>query len=65
MAEYIATEDMATPEYLKTAEIDVGDLCYTVGLFRFIFGKKTNLPLVHSGNIALFPPLGERSRSGM
>jgi hypothetical protein len=60
MAEYIRTETMATPDFLEAAEINVGDLCYTVGLFRFIFGTKTNLPLVHSGNIALMPPAGER-----
>jgi hypothetical protein len=32
-----------------------GDFCYTVGLFQFMTGKRRNLPVVHSGNIALLP----------
>ena len=34
---------------------DCGDLTYTIGLFRLLSGKKRNLPVVHSGNIALLP----------
>jgi hypothetical protein len=34
---------------------ECGDFCYTVGLFQFMGGKKRNLPVVHSGNIALLP----------
>lgn len=30
-----------------------GDLCYTVGLFSFLAGEWKNVPVVHSGNIAL------------
>lgn len=30
-----------------------GDLCYTVGLFSFLSGDWKNVPVVHSGNIAL------------
>jgi hypothetical protein len=32
-----------------------GDLCYTIGLFQLLAGKKRNLPVVHSGTIALLP----------
>lgn len=34
---------------------ECGDFCYTVGLFQFLSGKRRNLPVVHSGNIALLP----------
>jgi hypothetical protein len=34
---------------------DYGDLTYTIGLFRLLSGKKRNLPVVHSGNVALLP----------
>lgn len=33
--------------------VDVGDICYSIGLFRYVSGEKRNLPLVYSGNIAL------------
>ena len=39
---------------------DVGDFCYTVGLFRHVYGEKINLPFVHVGNLAVVPPPGER-----
>jgi hypothetical protein len=35
--------------------IGVGDLTYTVGLFRLMTGKKKNLPVVHMGSIAMVP----------
>jgi hypothetical protein len=34
---------------------ECGDFTYTVGLFRLLSGKRRNLPVVHSGNIALLP----------
>ena len=40
---------------LKPNNFECGDLCYTVGLFQFLSGKRRNLPVVHSGNIALLP----------
>lgn len=46
------------PDLMKSSlgeYIDVGDMCYTIGLFRLIKGEKRNLPVVHSGNIALLP----------
>jgi hypothetical protein len=33
----------------------IGDLCYAVGLFRVMHGQTRNLPVVHSGNLALLP----------
>jgi hypothetical protein len=35
--------------------IGIGDICYTIGLFHLLAGKKRNLPIVHTGNIALLP----------
>lgn len=58
-AAYVKTEAFLTPEKLAKEGIDVGDICYTVGLFRFVYGQKRNLPLVHTGNIALLPPPAE------
>jgi hypothetical protein len=36
-------------------EIGIGDTCYAVGLFRLLAGSKRNVPIVHTGNIALMP----------
>jgi hypothetical protein len=35
--------------------IDIGDFCYTIGLFRRVSGNKRNLPVVHFGTIAMIP----------
>jgi hypothetical protein len=35
--------------------LGVGDIAYVVGLFHFVHGKKRNLPVVHTGHIALLP----------
>ena len=58
-AHYFLEHDLITPDKMQDDEFDVGDFCYTVGLFRYIYGKQINFPLVHSGNIALMPPKGE------
>ena len=42
-----------TDEILKSLEIGVGDVCYTVGLFRLLAGDQKNIPVVHTGNLAL------------
>jgi Trypsin-like peptidase domain len=34
-------------------DVDVGDVCYLIGLFRYVTGKNRNLPLVYVGNVAL------------
>lgn len=35
--------------------IGIGDLTYTIGLFRLMSGEKRNLPIVHLGSIAMVP----------
>jgi hypothetical protein len=40
---------------VRQLEIGVGDMCYAVGLFRLMAGSERNLPIVHTGNIALMP----------
>ena len=32
--------------------VGIGDLCYTIGLFRVLAGNQKNLPVVHFGTIA-------------
>jgi hypothetical protein len=32
--------------------VEVGDVCYTAGLWRLLAGNERNLPVVHTGNIA-------------
>ncbi len=44
-----------TSDKLYDEDVGIGDLCYTMGLFRLLAGKKRNLPIVHTGNIALLP----------
>jgi len=40
---------------IEENNIGIGDNCYTIGLFRLMFGKMRNLPIVHTGNIAMVP----------
>jgi hypothetical protein len=35
--------------------IGCGDFCYAVGLFRLMQGNRRNLPIVHTGHIAMMP----------
>jgi hypothetical protein len=35
--------------------LGIGDIAYVVGLFHLVHGKKVNLPVVHTGHIALLP----------
>ena len=39
----------------KAKEFGPGDLVYTVGLWKFLHGKKRNLPFVHVGHIGMIP----------
>lgn len=57
---YLREDMIGTREALAAESIDVGDLCYTVGLFHLVHGQTRNMPMVHSGSIALMPPEGER-----
>ena len=54
-ATYISEEQILTNEIRKQFFIGIGDECHTVGLFRLLAGEKRNLPIVHTGNIALLP----------
>jgi hypothetical protein len=58
-AAYITEGVLGRQEAIGELQIDVGDFCYTVGLFHYFYGDQRNYPLVHSGNIALMPPPGE------
>jgi hypothetical protein len=51
---YIPETDFMSEEVCKEHGIDVGDLCYTVGLFRYLTGNDRNLPVVFTGNVALW-----------
>ncbi|MGE5562087.1 MAG: hypothetical protein ACM3ZV_02125 [Bacillota bacterium] len=49
-------EDFPLTDSLRDEEnVGFGSTCYAVGLFRVHPGKKRNLPVVHTGNIALMP----------
>jgi hypothetical protein len=39
----------------KEHSFECGTFCYTVGLFQLLSGKRRNLPVVHTGNLALLP----------
>jgi hypothetical protein len=49
---YLPDERLLNSEKLSAEDVGVGDLCYTIGLFRLMAGKLRNLPVVHTGNIA-------------
>jgi hypothetical protein len=36
-------------------DLGIGDIAYVVGLFHLMTGKNVNLPVVHTGHIALLP----------
>jgi hypothetical protein len=46
---------VASEATLKEWGIGTGEMCYVVGLFQFMYGKKRNLPVVHTGNLASLP----------
>ena len=37
------------------AQLGIGDIAHVVGLFHLVTGKNVNLPVVHTGHIALLP----------
>jgi hypothetical protein len=47
----------APPGYriVPSDNVGIGALTYTVGLFRLLSGKQRNLPIVHSGSVAMLP----------
>jgi hypothetical protein len=44
---------LADKKTILEERIGTGDICYAVGLFQLLAGKKRNLPIVHTGNLAL------------
>ncbi len=52
---YFAESGIVRDSYIDQGYVGIGDQCYTIGLFRFHSGKERNLPVVHTGNIALLP----------
>lgn len=52
---YLSQDYLIDDAYISANDIGIGDACYTIGLFRLLAGKKRNLPVVHTGNIALVP----------
>ena len=51
----LARDCLLTPEIAKERSVGTGDECYIVGLYRLLYGKKKNQPVVHSGNLAMLP----------
>lgn len=50
------SDDTALTETTKASEsVGCGSACYAVGLFQLMQGRKRNLPVIHTGNIALMP----------
>lgn len=46
---------LLTKEITEEKRIGIGDEVHIVGLYRLAYGKKRNLPVVHSGSIAMVP----------
>ena len=51
----VPTHMLLPEKRLGVGDMGPGDLTYTVGLFTYLSGKRTNVPLVHTGHIAAFP----------
>lgn len=51
----IPNELLVTNDDVLEHNIGIGDVCYTIGLFFVLAGKRRNIPVVHTGNIALTP----------
>ncbi len=58
--QYLSDDALLKPESFSAEGVGIGSLSYVIGLFRFIQGKEKNLPIVHAGNVALMPPIGEK-----
>lgn len=57
---YITSDMALTDEWTRREDMGVGMFCYAVGLFRLVQGRKRNLPVVHTGHVALMPSADER-----
>lgn len=56
-AKYMNIPDhmILTDDRVEKFKIGIGTDAYVVGLFRMLTGNKRNLPVVHTGNIAMVP----------
>lgn len=52
---YFPTAGFLSEEKKVSKEIGAGDLAYVVGVFALLYGKRANIPAVHTGHIILFP----------
>lgn len=52
---YLPDAFVLRADAIESGVFGIGDLTYTVGLFRLLSGMKRNLPIVHAGSIALVP----------
>ncbi|MFO1144099.1 MAG: hypothetical protein U1E59_17330 [Amaricoccus sp.] len=52
---YINEDEFLGGRHIGMDAVTIGDVAYTVGLFRLMAGKRANLPVVHSGAISLLP----------
>lgn len=50
-----STDGVLVTDPPDIAQLGAGDLAFVVGLFHLHRGELSNLPIVHSGNIALMP----------
>jgi hypothetical protein len=51
---YFFEDDILNDQMAKDEFIDIGDYCYTVGLFRYMSGYRRNDPVLFSGHIAFW-----------
>jgi hypothetical protein len=49
------TKYFATSFKVDSKDFGAGDAAHVIGLFKRVYGKKRNLPVVYSGNIAMMP----------
>jgi hypothetical protein len=55
---FLPKDMMATDAIVNHPQLGVlgvGDLTYTIGLFRLMSGERRNLPVVHFGSVAMMP----------
>ena len=52
---YLPYELVLDADGLARRPIGIGDLTYTIGLFKLLHGKRQNLPVLHFGVISLMP----------
>ena len=52
---FVPRKAFASDQKMDTKNIGPGDIAYVVGLFEPLYGKRKNLPAVHTGHISLIP----------